>query len=397
MIHSSSMHEGCICIWNPEIISLGFQFIGMKRISKVILFLFSSFAFSQEQFTIELTAPPFENDSLFLAPPTTSRNTISLYQLNLSGNHKNVKSIANSKAAQIKIESQNTISGTVPCPLPMLMMAPKEDKKSFQQSEIFFIENGNLKINIKDKDLTLDLSKDAPLNNDYKKLKSYLLAVDGKLKPFENNNPADLDDKGKLLKAYIKKNPDSYPAFWEIVDSFSKYGFHKGYLADLPLFSKKLKVSPCFKDFEKILFLENSTNIGGKFPEVVFKSGDRITRENFANYKITLIDYWSTTCKPCIQELPELVKLYEKYKDKGVNFISVADEKTPQRMELANKIFKENHVPWKNYFDTDKEFTRKLNAGGYPLFIIVDRDGKIVSKELGGQEMIEALIKQYVK
>lgn len=359
------------------------------------MLLLSSFAFSQEQFTIELTALPFESDSLLLAPPTTSRNTISLYQLNLSGDHKNVKSIANSKAAKIRIEPRNTISGTVPCPLPMLMMAPKEDK-SFQQSEIFFIEHGNLNINIKDKDLTLDLSKDAVLNKDYKQLKSYLLAVDKKLKPFENNNQADLDEKEKLLKAYIKKNPDSYPAFWEIVDAFSKYGFHKGYLTDLPLFSKKLKASPCFKDFEKILLLENSTNTGEKFPEIVFKSGDRITREDFTNHKITVIDYWSTTCKPCIQELPGLVKLYEKYKNKGVNFISVADEKTPQRMELANKIFKDNHVPWKNYFDTGKEFTRKLNAAGYPLFIMVDRDGKIISRELGGQEILEALIEKHV-
>ncbi len=374
------------------------QSINMKRISQILLFLVSSSAFSQTQFNIELMAPSFEKDSLLLAPPPTSRNIISLYSLNLNANNKNVKTIGNSKGALIKIQPENNIiSGTVPCPMPVIMMGPKEDKKGFQQSKMFFIENGNLKIQVADKNLTLVIPPDAVINNDYKKLKEYLQPADEKLKPFEQNNPADLDNKEKLLKAYIKKNPESYPAFWEIIDAFSKYGFHKNYLADLPLFSKKIKASSCFKDFENILILENSTNVGGNFPDIDFGPESKITKATFSDYKITLIDYWSTSCKPCIKELPELVKLYDKYKEKGVNFISVADDKTQQRMDLANKIFKENKVTWKSYFDTTKEFTRKLNAGGYPLFIIVDRNGKIVSKELGGQETLDSTIEKYLK
>jgi thiol-disulfide isomerase/thioredoxin len=373
------------------------QTIDMKRILQILLFVVSTSAFSQEQFNIELTAPLFEKDSLFLAPPPTSRNIISLYSLTLNENNKNVKSIGNSKGALIKILPQNNISGIVPCPLPMMIMSSKEDRKGFYLSELFFIENGNLKVQVSDKNLTLVLPPDATINNDYKKLKKYLQQVDEKLKPFEKNDPADLETKEKLLKAYIRKNPGSYPAFWEIIDVFSKYGFHKSYLTDLPLFSKKIKASSCFKDFEKIMYLENSTNVGGNFPEIDFGSEGKITKEVFSNYKITMIDYWSTSCKPCIQELPELVKLYEKYKDKGVNFISVADEKTQQRIDLATKIFQENNVSWKNYFDTTKEFTKKLNAGGYPLFIVVDQNGKILSKELGGQETLETVIEQHLK
>jgi len=368
----------------------------MKRISQILLFLVSSSIFSQQQFNIELTAASFEKDSLFFAPPPTSRNIISLYSLSLNLDNKNVRPIANSKGAFIKIQSQNTISGNIPCPMPMMIMSPQEDKKGFYLSELFFIENGNLKIDVRDRNLTLVLSPEATINNEYKKLKEYLRPIDERLRPFEKNDPEDLKNKEKFLKAYIKKNPESYPAFWEIIDAFSKYGFHKEYLEDLPLFSKRIKASSCFKDFEKILYLENSTDVGGNFPEIDFGSENRITKAVFSDYKITLIDYWSTTCKPCIKELPELVKLYEKYKDKGVNFISVADEKTQQRMDLATKLFKENNVSWRNYFDIHKEFTKKLNAGGYPLFIVVDRNGKILSKELGGQETLETVIEQYL-
>lgn len=368
----------------------------MKKTSQILLLLISSFVFPQKQFTIKLTAPAFEKDSLLLVPPSSSRNILSLYNLNVQPD-KSVSSIANAKGALIRIQPQNTISGTIPCPLPMMFMAPKEDGKSFSQSKLFFIEEGLLKIKINDQDLSLVLSGDASVNNDYNTLKEYLLEADGKLKPFEKNDPADIESKGKLLQAYIKKHPGSYPAFWEIVNDLSKYGFYKIYLNNLPLFSNKVKTSSCFKNFEKILSLENSTDVGGSFPEINFGSEGKITKAGFADYKITLVDYWSTACKPCIQELPELVKMYEKYKDKGVNFISIADDRTQQRIDLGHKIFKENKVLWKNYFDINKEFPRKLNAAGYPLFILVDRNGKIISRELGGQENLETIIEQYLK
>lgn len=369
----------------------------MRVISQILLLFAGSFVFSQKQIHIELKAPSFENDSLFLVFPTVSKSVTSLFAMNLKGNNKNVRSFANSKGAVISVQSQNTISGTFQCPMPMMMMAPSKDgQNGFQNSKVFFIENGILKIEVSDKDLTLVLPPDAIINNDYKRLKEYLHQADEKLKPFEKNNPEDVKNKEKLLQTYIKKNPESYPAFWEIVDDFSKYGFHKDYLSALPLFSKKLKTSSCFKDFEKILYIENSTNVGGNFPEIDLGNEGNITKSTFSDHKLTLIDYWSTTCKPCIEGLPELVKLYGKYKDKGVNFISVADEKTQPRMELANKIFRKNNVSWKNYFDPTKEFSKKLNAAGYPLYILVDGNGKIVSREVDRQETLESIIEKHL-
>lgn len=371
--------------------------LDMRIISQIVLLFASSFVFSQKQIHIELKAPSFENDSLFLVFPTASKSVTSLYSMRLNGTDKNVRSFGNSKGAAIRVLPQNTISGTVQCPMPVMMMAPPQDgQKNFQYSRVFFIENGELKMEVSDKDLTLILPPGAIINNDYKWLKEYTYQADKKLQPFEKNNPEDVKSKEKLLQTYIKKNPESYPAFWELVDDFSKYGFHKNFLSALPLFSKKLKASSCFKDFEKILSIENSTGAGGNFPEINFETESPITKATFSDHKLTLIDYWSTTCKPCIEGLPELVKLYGKYKDKGMNFISVADEKTKHRMDLAARIFRENNVSWKNYFDTSKEFSKKLNAAGYPLFILVDGNGKIVSREVDGLETIEYVIEKHL-
>jgi thiol-disulfide isomerase/thioredoxin len=110
-----------------------------------------------------------------------------------------------------------------------------------------------------------------------------------------------------------------------------------------------------------------------------------------------LIDYWSTSCKPCIDDFPKLVELYEKYKKLGVNFISVTDESKKNKIGLAKNILTRNKVTWRNYFDINREFHKKLNASGYPLQILVDNNGKIIARKIGVLDEIETEIKKYVE
>ena len=51
--------------------------------------------------------------------------------------------------------------------------------------------------------------------------------------------------------------------------------------------------------------------------------GNKITNELFADNKITMINIWGTFCGPCIREMPELAKLSEDYKSKGVEIIGI--------------------------------------------------------------------------
>lgn len=75
----------------------------------------------------------------------------------------------------------------------------------------------------------------------------------------------------------------------------------------------------------------------------------------------------------------------------------MTDENKKENMEKATEILKKNNVAWKNYFDMKKEFPKKLNASGYPLQILVDRNGKIVARKLGELDQIEEEIKKYVE
>lgn len=72
--------------------------------------------------------------------------------------------------------------------------------------------------------------------------------------------------------------------------------------------------------------------------------GNTVTQDIFKEHKLTLVNAMGTWCSPCVQELPELQKLYENMKDKGVGVISIvtdtlgADNKPDQAtVEAAKK------------------------------------------------------------
>jgi thiol-disulfide isomerase/thioredoxin len=369
----------------------------MKYILQIFFLFLTNLLFAQNNFKIKLIAPTFENDSLIIGAPMSGGNTQKIYNFETLPN-QNMSFFKDISTILVRIKSENLIEGKIPYPQPFSISYYEPEINRGQESKLFFIEKGNFQISLsRDNNLDFTLESYSPANLEYKKLKSQLLIYDEKQSPFEENVSNKIEAKQKYLQSYISKHPNSYVAFWEIVRDFSRYGFKKSYLKSLSLFSKSIKNIYSFVEFKKIVDIENSTNVGGNFPEVIFNSSESITKVNFSGYKLTLIDYWATFCMPCIEDLPKLVALYEKYKKLGVNFISVTDESKQNKIELATKILNEKNVTWRNYFDTNKEFPKQLNASGYPLQILVDNNGKIIARELGALDQIEIKIKRYIE
>ena len=133
-----------------------------------------------------------------------------------------------------------------------------------------------------------------------------------------------------------------------------------------------------------------------KFPE--FKTtdtnGNEVTEKIFADKDITMVNVWGTFCGPCINEMPELQKIYESL-PKNANLIGIAAD-VPEGMkdgvDNAKHIEEQTGVKYTNLTVSDSlaSFTKQFYA--VPSTIFVDKDGNII-----GELVLGANIDSYVK
>lgn len=107
--------------------------------------------------------------------------------------------------------------------------------------------------------------------------------------------------------------------------------------------------------------------------------------------KLTILDFWAGWCKPCRIENPNLVALYEAYKDKGLSVVGVSLDRT--REEWTNAIA-EDQLPWNHVSNLQfwqDPIARLYNITAIPATFLLDEEGRIIAKDLRG-EALEAKV-----
>lgn len=110
--------------------------------------------------------------------------------------------------------------------------------------------------------------------------------------------------------------------------------------------------------------------------------------------KYVLVDFWASWCGPCRREIPNIASLYKKYKDKGLEVLGVA---TWDKPEDTMKAMKELNVTWPQIINAQRIGSDAYSISGIPQIILFAPDGKIVARDLRGEElkkMIEDVMKK---
>jgi len=105
---------------------------------------------------------------------------------------------------------------------------------------------------------------------------------------------------------------------------------------------------------------------------------------DWASYrgKVVLVDFWATWCGPCRTEVPNVLKMYHAYHDKGFEVLGISLD---ERREQAESYIKQTKIPWPSLF-SEKPAERgwknpmavRYGITGIPRAILVDREGKVV-------------------
>jgi len=100
--------------------------------------------------------------------------------------------------------------------------------------------------------------------------------------------------------------------------------------------------------------------------------------------KVMVVNFWATWCPPCLDEIPEFVRMQEKLGNQGLQFVGIAIDNPAKVREFAAK-FRMNYPVLIGEMDAIELARIAGNEpGGLPFTVIMDRKGRLIGSELGG-------------
>ncbi len=109
--------------------------------------------------------------------------------------------------------------------------------------------------------------------------------------------------------------------------------------------------------------------------------------------RVVLVIFWSTWCKPCTEDLPQIISLYNQYRGKGFEVLGV---NLDNANELVQPYITEHKVPWPHIYEPgglDSEPGKAFGIISLPTMFLVDKTGTVISRSTSVQELKEELPK----
>lgn len=141
-----------------------------------------------------------------------------------------------------------------------------------------------------------------------------------------------------------------------------------------------------------------TTAVGQPAPEIALPNPEgEIVKLSSLRGKYVLLDFWAKWCGPCRAENPNVVRAYNKYKDKGFTVFGVSLDR---RKEDWLQAIQEDNLTWTHVSDLkywQSEAAKTYNITGIPFSLLLDPDGVIIAKNLRGAALEQKLAEIFEK
>ncbi len=198
-------------------------------------------------------------------------------------------------------------------------------------------------------------------------------------------------DYYQYVKSFISEKPSSLAALAAVQKLNIETDIEYFVMVDDGL-KNIIPNSSLYKDFNALVSSNKKLAVGFTAPEIVLNDteGKPFALSSLKG-KIVLIDFWASWCGPCRKENPNVVRMYKKYNSKGFEILGVSlDNNKNAWLNAINQ----DGLTWKHVSDLggwQSSIAPVYNINSIPMTYLVDKEGKIIGKNLRGAALEQKL------
>lgn len=204
-----------------------------------------------------------------------------------------------------------------------------------------------------------------------------------------------VDDR---IRNYFDSINDSYAVTYAIGDFIAREYPLEDVTRYYDNLTERIKKSYPGRLLDEKVGVLRSTGIGGQAPDIELPAPDgQIVKLSSLRGKIVLIDFWASWCGPCLREVPNVKAIYDQYRDRGFEIYGISLDKEIDRDAWLEKI-EEYDMDWiqvSSLKGWDCPVAKQYNVTGIPKMFLLDGSGRIIAKDLRGEELREKVASMF--
>ncbi|MDO4230119.1 MAG: TlpA disulfide reductase family protein [Capnocytophaga sp.] len=267
----------------------------------------------------------------------------------------------------------------------------------------FFLENGDIQIKLNKGEISV---VGTPLNDTYQKIRSESDVHLAEMNVIYDEMDRDTTMSKELIEEKMDKINVIRKKYSDVLQKGMKENItnplglllfkqtYLGYPIDESLSYFSQLPTKFHNDKELVQIKEHldalqKTDVNKPFVDLTMQTPDGKTAK-LSDYagkgKMLLVDFWASWCGPCIREKPELIKFYEKHKDK-VEIVGVSLDEKPDAWKNAIERLK---LPWTQLSDLKgwkSEAIKQYGINAIPFAVLLNAEGIIIGRDLYGETL----------